>query len=211
MRSNSPAPRISGEVRSALAIIFYPTHYSSNYSECEKINDSLTKLQSLRNVRVNPPDLPKAQWRGRARDCRERLSGSDCGEVIVRPAVAVRRIQQLANPAGGHWPAEQIALRLGHRAVGTDQLELLVGFDAFDHHRHPEIGGEPRHPAQQCQRAVAVDSFKERSVDLDFLQWEVVEVAERRISRAEIVERDPHPEGPKLRQHVVGQLGIVQQ
>ena len=123
----------------------------------------------------------------------------------------MRSIQQLANAHRRHRPAEQIALRLGHRAVGADQFQLLVGLDAFDHNRHSKIGTEPRHAAQQRQRTIAIDSFQEGTIDLHFLQREVMQIAQARITGAEVIQRYPHTDHVQLRQHIVGQLCVAQQ
>src|SRR6266513_256078 len=131
--------------------------------------------------------------------------------LVVRQAAAVRSVQQLAYPYRRHRPAEQIALRLGHGAVGADQFQLLVGLDAFDHHRHSEVGTEPRHAAQQRQRTIAIDAFQEGTIDLHFLQWEVVQVTQARITGTEVVQRYSHADHVQLRQYVVGQLRVAQQ
>ena len=73
----------------------------------------------------------------------------------------MRRFEQLADTACGHRAAEQVALRLGDAAVGPDQLELFVGLHAFDHHRQAQLGAEAGNAAQQGERSVLRDSFKE--------------------------------------------------
>jgi len=72
-------------------------------------------------------------------------------QLLIGPP-AMRRIEQLADADRGNRPAEQVSLGFGHRAVGADQFELLVGLDALDHDRHAEVRRQPRHAAQQPQR-----------------------------------------------------------
>ena len=49
-------------------------------------------------------------------------------------------------------------------------------------------------------------SLNERLVDLDLVEWKPPQIAERRVSRPEIVHRYPHPKSPQgeQRPHDVG-------
>src|SRR3954447_1518280 len=132
-------------------------------------------------------------------------------ERLVRQSASMRSVQQLAYPHRRHGAAEQIALRLAYCAVGTDQFHLLIGLDAFDHHRHAKVGTEPCNAAQQRQRPIGVDALEEGAVDLHFLQREIVQIAEARVAGAEIVQRDSDADRVQLRQHVMRQLSVAQQ
>ena len=83
-------------------------------------------------------------------------------------------------------------------AVATDALEeceLRRILDAFRDHAEPE---DPRHRDDgfdDRRRSVIGEHLgDERAVDLDRIDREALQIAQRRVTRAEIVEREPHAE-----------------
>src|ERR1700741_1754229 len=160
-----------------------------------------------KNAGEAEPRSTYAEWLGWLGD---RARGKH-DDLVVRHAAAVRGVEQLADPHRGNRAAEQIALRLGYRAVGADQFELFIGLDAFDNDLHAEVGRQPRHPTQQRQRTIGVNAFQEGTVDLHLLQWEVVQITQAGIAGAEIIQRDAYADGAQLREHVMGQLRVAQQ
>src|SRR5690242_15638351 len=160
MRSNSSAPLTNGRAGcSAPDFIQYPPNSvpptSKQLARVWKIRGFLTELQRVGPVRVNT--FGQSAGRGDATifHCLGLFpvfSGYGArrhdDELLIRGAPAVRGVQELARPYRRNRPAEQVALRLADSAVGRDELELLVGFDALDHDRHAEIGRQPRHAAK---------------------------------------------------------------
>ena len=54
--------------------------------------------------------------------------------------------------------------------------------------------------SHDSRRAVDLDVADEGAVDLDLVEREPLQIAQRRVAGAEIVERDPHPDGAQLMQ-----------
>ena len=109
------------------------------------------------------------------------------------------------------WPAEQIALRL-HAALGAQDLELLLGLDAFGGGDHAEARAEAHHGADDGDAIVLLAQFAdEGAVDLDLVEGEAAQIAERRIAGAEIVHADAHAELAQLMQHVEHGRIVLQQ
>ena len=89
-----------------------------------------------------------------------------------------------------HRAREEESLRVSAAKVG-EARELSLGFDAFgddvevecvdhaDHGADKGVGGE-----------VTAEGFDEAAVDLECAEWEVLEVAERGVARAEVVDRE---------------------
>src|SRR5580704_10872131 len=124
---------------------------------------------------------------------RGRLRGAD-----ARP--------QLAQHGGDFLerlrPAEQIALHLD-AAFGAQDLELLLGLDALGGGDHAETRAEPRHRADDGDAIVFLAELAdEGAVDLDLVEREAAQIAERRIAGAEIVHADAHAEIADLMQCV---------
>src|SRR3984893_3543914 len=91
-------------------------------------------------------------------------------------------------------PAEQIAPHLD-AAFGAQDLELLLGLDALGRGDPPETRAEPRHRADDRDAIVFLAELAdEGAVDLDLVEREAAQIAERRIAGAEIVHADAHAE-----------------
>ena len=99
-----------------------------------------------------------------------------------------------------HGLAEQEALGLV-AAFGGYPVELFLGFDALrrDPHvqRMAEFDDGPDHRLGLGSRG---HLDHEGAVDLDPVEGELLQVAERRIARAEVIEHDLHAELPEIAQ-----------
>src|SRR5579885_104059 len=96
--------------------------------------------------------------------------------------------EQLFHLGGGARLAEQVALRL-RAALAAQEFKLGRRLDALGRGGDAEAAAEAGHGAHDGERIVARgDILDERAVDLDLVEWEASEIAERRIAGAEIVE-----------------------
>jgi hypothetical protein len=94
---------------------------------------------------------------------------------------------------------EQIALRL-RASRGSQQRKLLFGFDPFCNRDNVEASSEVRHGAHNRGAGFHLSHFAyKRPVDLDPIEPEQPEVAQRRVTGSKIVKRDRYPERPMLR------------
>src|ERR1700761_6669072 len=90
--------------------------------------------------------------------------------------------------------ADQIALHRVAALVGQEG-KLLQRLDTFGHQRHAEAMAEIDHGGDDRGRLwVAAEIDDESAVDLDLVERERLQVAERGIAGAEIVHRDTHTE-----------------
>ncbi len=88
--------------------------------------------------------------------------------------------------------AEQLALGAPD-AEGANGGKLVLGFDALDHDAHAQVaadGVDRANDARGLGVSRRVDVAHETLVDLDLVEGKIVEIAQRGIARAEIVERD---------------------
>src|SRR5262249_22788077 len=103
------------------------------------------------------------------------------------------------------------ALRLV-ATIGAQDAQLLLGFDAFGAGDDPEAVAETEDRANDGSRiAIAFEIADERSIDLDLVEREAAQAAERRISGAEIVHRDAHAQRLQLLQGGEVRLDVAQQ
>src|ERR1700733_3434693 len=97
-------------------------------------------------------------------------------------------------------------------AFGPNEIELLLSLDALSGGFHAETGAQACYGADDGGSVRAGRDFShERSIDLDFVEWKRTEVAKRGITRAEIVERNAHPETAPLMKRAQRGLGLLQQ
>ena len=83
------------------------------------------------------------------------------------------------------------------------RFALLLGLDAFRRRRHVAGGGDVHHRLDDRRGcAGAGDVLDEGAIDLDLVERETLQVAQRGIAGAEIVQRDPNAELAQLVQHV---------
>ncbi len=91
----------------------------------------------------------------------------------------------------------------------------MFGLDAFGDDLHAERSGQREDRAHDRIRAAAAARGNqlgdERAVDLERLQRKLMQVRQRRVARAEIVERDRDAGGAKLLQRALDQRRIVEQ
>ena len=105
------------------------------------------------------------------------------------PLGPARHLQELQHLALRHRLAVEEALAV-LAADRAQQADVVLGLDPLDHHLLAELVGE-RHDRAQDHRAGAVlaAGMQERAVDLDGVEGELVEIGERGIAGAEVVER----------------------
>ena len=97
--------------------------------------------------------------------------------------------------------AEQIALHF-RAAERTKQFQLLLRLDALRGRRHVAFGGDVHHCPHDAGRSVRLgDVVDEAAVDLDLVERKTLQIAERGIAGAEIVERDSDADAAKLMQN----------
>src|ERR1700754_4294345 len=98
----------------------------------------------------------------------------------------------------GLWRAEQIALhfRTPERA---QQALLRFSLDAFSRGRHVAGRGNVDDRLHDAGRSVMLRYVvDEAAIDLDLVEGEALQIAQRRIAGAEVVERDADADGAEL-------------
>src|SRR5439155_12630059 len=119
----------------------------------------------------------------------ERLSG--CG---LAASGDLRRLgEEAVDLVGRRRPGEEEALR-EIAAELSQRRQLPVGLDALGDREQAERVGE----ADEVRRdrgvlRIVLDALDERAIDLDQVDREAPELAERREAGAEVVDCDPHP------------------
>src|SRR6185503_20616875 len=94
----------------------------------------------------------------------------------------VERAQELRDLADRPRLAEQIALRLV-AAFDAQHVELLLGLDALGHGDHAYVGAELRHRADDGEAVfLLAELHDEGAVDLDLVEREAAQIAERGIT-----------------------------
>ena len=141
-------------------------------------------------------------WRGvesiGTSDGRVALYLTDAATKLAVPPAAIdgddALAQQLRELLGRHRGAQIEPLR----RVATDALEereLRLVLDALGDDAEPQ---DPRHRDDgfddRSRRVVGQHLRDERAVDLDRVDREALQIAQRRVASAEIVEREPHAE-----------------
>ena len=102
---------------------------------------------------------------------------------------------------------EQVTLHFG-TAQRAQQFLLLFGLDALGRRRHIACRGDIHHRLHDAGGAVRFgDVVDETAVDLDLVKRKPLQVAQRGISGAEIVQCDAYPDRAKLMQN--GQRGFI--
>src|SRR6185437_6605204 len=103
---------------------------------------------------------------------RQPLSGAGCPEIRYG-----HRFK--ASLSDRPRRAEQVALHL-RAAFGLQDFELLLGLHAFGGRDHAEAAAQARDRANDCQAVVLIaEFFDERTIDLDFVEREAAQVAQR--------------------------------
>src|SRR6516165_5020948 len=122
-----------------------------------------------------------------------------------------RYAEQSFDVGGRLRRAEQVTLHLG-AAEPAQQLALRLGLDAFGRRRHVERGGNVHHGLHDRRGTVGFGNVADKAaVDLDLVEREALQIAERGIAGAEIVERDAYPDRTQLMQDRKGGLIVADQ
>ena len=110
---------------------------------------------------------------------------------------------------GGQRAAEVVAL--GAAAAQVDQrLQDALGLHALGDDVEAEVAGEVDRRADDHGVAVVVGHRgDEGAVDLDLVERQLLEVGERRLAGAEVVEREPDAERAQRREHLGHALRIA--
>ncbi len=104
--------------------------------------------------------------------------------------------EKFADAQFGNGRTEKEPLRLGDGAQQIDHPQLLLSFYALDHHAHAEPAAHRGDAFDQYGRALLnAEPDSESAIDLDAVEREAQEIAETRVSGAEIVERNAKPSG----------------
>src|SRR3954451_8905923 len=118
-----------------------------------------------------------------------RLAPAALAAAALGETAAMQR-EQLQHLVGRLCGAEQIALHL-RAPERAQQALLLLGLDAFGGGGHAARGRQIDDGLHDAGGAVgAGDVADEATVDLDLVEREAVQIAQRGIAGAEIVERD---------------------
>jgi hypothetical protein len=118
-------------------------------------------------------------------------------------------MNERADYLTGLRPGEVIALteiapELAQRA------ELHSVLDPFGQYREPE-GVRERHDRADNRRVLGVgaEARDERTVDLQSVHRENLEIPERRLTSSEVVDADPHTVPGERPEHVDGMVGVM--
>ncbi|MNL47365.1 hypothetical protein D3C87_1701520 [compost metagenome] len=88
-----------------------------------------------------------------------------------------------------HRASQQIPLEV-RAALRGQAFQLLGGFHAFRRRRDIQAAADAVNGADDGQRLLAgFDVLRERHVDLDLVELERAQIAQRRVARPEIVQR----------------------
>src|SRR4051812_27379219 len=101
--------------------------------------------------------------------------------------------EQLARGSSADWAREEVALS-ELAAERPQPVRLLLCLDALRNHVHAERATHREDRGDDRLVLVrADDAVDERAVDLEGVDREAAHVGERRVARAEVVEREAHP------------------
>ena len=93
-----------------------------------------------------------------------------------------------------------------------DCLALFLGLYAFRRRNHPKSLGKRSDGPHNIKRASAlVDVLNEGTIDFDLVERKTLQIAERRIPRAEVVNGYAHAQLTELVQRCKGGLAVLQQ
>ncbi len=110
-------------------------------------------------------------------------------------AASCELLQQIGNLRRINRAAEEIALRL----IAFDRahlVELLSGLHAFGSDANAKGAAQSCHgPDNRVRLAVFRRHADKGAVDLDFVERELLQIAERRKARTEVVERNAYAKG----------------
>src|SRR6056297_3134134 len=129
--------------------------------------------------------------------------------------------RQLLGVLGRYGTAEEVALQLVAAATAQD-IVLVVALDPLGDDLEPQSRAEgDDRPGDRCTRLVVRDVADERLVDLERADRKALEIGERRVAGAEIVDREVDAEAVQIAQppgrihhvlhdHTLGELELEQ-
>ena len=100
---------------------------------------------------------------------------------------------------------------------GAQGIGLGLGFDAFGHHAQPQRARQRHHGAHHGGAGAALvgggtgEGRDETAINLEREQREAVQVPQRRVAGAKVVQRQRHAVAAQLVEQVAGALGVVDQ
>src|SRR5690349_10809295 len=126
------------------------------------------------------------------------LSNREARALLRRLQRCSRRLQQPIDRVTWSRPAEQVALHLA-AARETQQYALLLGLHAFHDNSHSQRSSQ-RHDGLDDDPGIAglIEGGCEAAVDLDLVKWKLLQIAETRIPRPEIVQRQAHAQRAQI-------------
>src|SRR5574341_1852808 len=129
-----------------------------------------------------------------------------CGLALARAAVGPEKGRKIL---GRHGPPEEVAL--GPITVPlAENVKLLLALHPFGYHLEPQRARDRHHRGRDGGiGGVGVDVAHEGLVDLQRVDGECLEIAERRVTGTEVVDGDPHPQSLELAQYLDGVLGVL--
>ena len=178
-----------------------PGATGSSHSTSAPMEEMLRSFTSI----VSPSMLVIARRISRCRGSRMHWKPSASTVTLLASSRA-------ASASAG--PAEDIALDHADPEL-ADQLQIVMGLDALGAGIHAERFGKGDDGADD--RRVAVGragrrrAANEALVDLDLVERRLLQIAERRIAGAEIVEREAHSERLQLGESFVGRFALGQE
>src|SRR3954471_10106250 len=137
-----------------------------------------------------------------------RASGPAASKIpgLRRPAPPFA--EQRLEPRALHRPAQMVSLRIAAPQLAQD-LELPLVLHPFRHHLHVQALRQREDGVDDLQRLLGLaDALDEAAVDLQGVDGELVQVGERRVAGAEVVEVDAHSHRPELG-HVARDLRVL--
>ena len=87
----------------------------------------------------------------------------------------------------------------------------MLLFDALCDHADAELSGEVEHRGDDLAVGLAVETLDERAVDLEHVEREPLDVAERRVAGAEVVDRQACAERSESLHPLLDDVGVRQQ
>src|SRR5439155_1078126 len=164
---------------------------------------------------ARPSRAPQFRWvSGRAVEGPQRLEATRRGERLARSvrrpqgvaACHERAVQQLIERAG---PGEQEALTTD-ATKRQERRSLLLELYALRHGVESERLAEGHHGAHELRSAVRIGQpAHEGTVDFEDVDRETMQVGERRVAGAEIVDRKPDAEGLQAAESLEVRVAVV--
>ena len=99
---------------------------------------------------------------------------------------------------GRHRARVQIALCLVHAECGEDSVLFLL-LDAFCHNSHPKGVGDVHHGPDHGAVTRVIDNIVDETfIYLHFVDWQALQIRQRRVAGPEIIYGEFHSESAKL-------------